>query len=131
MTQEVHSWVVIDDLAISITRPGASQDSIWHSFVQDLSAKRVTRLLATSVGTVQVNSVQRKIVADMLKSRNIRVAAVTDDRIARGLLTAVIWLGASIKPFPWAQLREAITYLDVPPPGVDKVVDAVSKLKGD
>lgn len=126
---EGHSWVIIDDLVISFTDLGPSQDAVWCAFAQDLTTKGVTRYLALSVGAVSVTSVQRKIVADALKRRNIPTAAVTDDRLVRGLVTAVAWLGVNIKPFAWSELTSAVEFLKIPPEKVDRVVAAAMQLR--
>jgi hypothetical protein len=129
MTRDVHRWVIVDDVMVSLTRPGQSADAVWHAFAKDLSSKGVAKYLGTAIGTAEVNSVQRKIVADVLMRRNIPVAAVTDDRIVRGLITAVSWMGVNIKAFGWAELREAILHLRVPQGKVEQVIQAVNGLR--
>ncbi|WP_156339075.1 hypothetical protein [Chondromyces crocatus] len=119
----------MDDLVISFTDLGPSQDAVWHAFAKDLMTKGINRYLATSLGAVQVNSVQRKITADALKKRNIPTAAVTDDRLVRGLVTAVAWLGVNIKPFAWSELREAALFLKVPATKVDRIIEAAVRLR--
>lgn len=130
MVQDVHRWVIIDDLMISVTLPGPSDDSVWRAFARDLSTKGVTKYLGTAVGTVEVNSVQRRIVADALKLRRTPCAAVTDDKVVRGFITAVSWMGVDIRAFSWSDLRAAAEFLRVPPENVDKMIEAVTKLGG-
>ena len=129
MSGEGHRWVIIDELVISFTEVGPSRDAVWHAFVNDLISRRVTKYLATSIGSVNVNSVQRKIVSEALKQRNVAVAAVTDDRLVRGLVTAVAWLGVNIKPFSWSEIGEAVNYLNISPAKTERIIRAAIQLR--
>lgn len=119
--QQQLSWVIVDDLMVVFHRPGTTVDSQWHAFAKDVVARGVNRMLALSLGPVQMTSVQRKISGDVLRSRNVRVAGIADDRLTRGIVTAVSWMGVNIKAFSWAELDEAIKYLEVQAANVDKV----------
>jgi hypothetical protein len=131
MVDQQHQWIVLGDLMVSFTRPGKEgPDALWQTFAKDLS-KGIGRYLATSVGTVEVTSVQRKLVADVLRNRNIPTAAVTDERLVRGLITAVAWLGADIKPFAWADLHGAIEYLRVPSIFSDKAHETAMRWRSE
>ncbi|WP_156041055.1 hypothetical protein [Chondromyces apiculatus] len=117
------------DLAISFTELGPSEDAVWDAFARDLSERGVNRLLATSLGAIDVTSAQRRIIADALKQRKIAAAAVMDDRLSRGVVTAVTWQGVDIEIYAWSELREAILSLNVPPAEVDAVIDATIRLR--
>jgi hypothetical protein len=69
------------------------------------------------------------MVAEVLRSRNIPTAAVTDERLVRGLITAVSWLGVDIKPFAWSEVHNAVTYLKVPSIFADKVYETAMAFK--
>jgi hypothetical protein len=129
MKQVNHRWVMVDDLMISLTTPGQGPDQLWADFAKDLAIMPITRYLATSIGSLDVNSVQRKLVSEACVRRKLPVAVLTDEKLVIGLVTAVSWLGVNIKPFPWAQMSDALTHLKVAPPLLDRAIDATRKLK--
>jgi hypothetical protein len=129
MSRDVHDWVILDDLVVTITRPGNSDDSVWKDFAKDVETKKVTRCLGGAIGNAALTSVQRKIVADALKKNHVKVAAISEDRLVRGVITAVSWLGVDIKAFDWSQVREAAIYLDVPEAKIARAVETLMLLK--
>lgn len=126
-----HRWVVAGNLLVAFTTAGVMQDDVWNAMCQDLATKPVRGYLGTSLGVVEVSSVQRKLGTDTVKKRGIPSAIVTEERLVRGLATAASWLGAKIKAFDWPELREAIRYLGVPKSDEELVVEAVMKLRHD
>lgn len=121
------SWAIVGDrLLISLTQAGPIPDARWQHFLRDLRESRVPYVLGTSVGSVDVNSVQRKSVAELLKGK--RIAVVTDHRVARGIVTALGWLGLDIKSFSWSQLTQSVDYLGVEGIKTDDIVAVVTKL---
>lgn len=121
------SWAFIGDrVLISLTQAGSISEARWKQFLDDFRASGVTHVLGTSVGSVDVNSVQRKSVSELLKGK--RIAVVTDHRIARGIVTALGWLGLDIKSFDWPSLSTAVDYLGVPGLATKDIVEVVAKL---
>ena len=106
-------WIIVDDVIISCATAGPVPESVWSSYVRDLQEKRFTRHLATAVGSVELTSVQRKSASEAIKRRNVPVAVVTDDKLVRGIVTAVSWLGVNIKAFSWGEVRPALKHLQV------------------
>lgn len=129
MPQEAHSWLIIDDVILSFTRPGPTDDALWNAFAKDLRNSKVSKYVGAAVGVIDVTSVQRKIVADALRERKLPVAAISDERLVRGMITAVAWLGANIKPFAWSELQQATDYLGIPQETASKVIEAMLKFK--
>jgi hypothetical protein len=125
-----HRWVVIDnDLMISLTTPGLGPDQLWADFSKELSTKPITRYLAASLGSLEVTSIQRKMVSEITARHGIPVAVLTDEQMVRGLVTAVSWLGVKIKSFSWDDTKEALDHLDVVEPQRGRATEALSKLK--
>jgi hypothetical protein len=129
MGRDIHEWVIIDDIAITITRPGESDDAVWKDFARDLDTKKVTKLLGGAIGNATLTSVQRKIVADALKRNGVVVAAISDDRLVRGVITAVSWLGVNIRAFDWSDAISAAKYLGIPETTQRLAVDALLRLR--
>lgn len=124
-----HRWVILDDLMISLTTPGLGADSLWAEFADELSTKPVTRYLATAMGSLDVNSIQRKMVSEVCVKRKLPVTVLTDEAIVRGLVTAVSWLGVDIKAYSWLQIKEALQHLKVTQPLLDRAIEATVRLK--
>ncbi len=106
-------WEVVDNLMVSFTTSGFISDARWAAFVEDLEGKAVTRMICSTVGDVEVTSVQRKLAAEVSKSRALPIAVVTDAKLVRGMVTAVSWLGVDIKAFSWIDVSAALKHLKV------------------
>ena len=131
MKHENHKWIVEDGVMVALSAPGPISDEVWKEFVKDLGTKPITRYLGVNIGAVQVSSTQRKAASDVVRRRGIQLAVVTDEKLVRGMVTAVSWLGVDVKAFSWAELREAIEHLGIRQPQAEKIMDVVAKLKVD
>jgi hypothetical protein len=129
MTRATLEWVFIDNLLISFTSTGTVAAEDWERLIKETRAKSVSRWLALSVGATEMDSIKRKAGTDLIREKNIKVASITDDRLVRGLITAVGWLGAKVKAFSWAEVDAGIKYLDVPPERENLVRESVNKLR--
>lgn len=59
------------------------------------------------------NAAQRKLLAARLGDHKYPTAVVTDSFLARGAVTALGWLGHSIRAFPSSEVLLALEYLPV------------------
>jgi len=100
------TWVLIDDLIISLTQEGPIPDPIWDRFMADAASEAVKHHFGCAIGNVSINSVQRKSVVEALVG--VTNTTVIESTIARGIVTAVSWLGMSIKSFPWKEFDRAV-----------------------
>jgi len=106
-------WKTLDDMLIGFISPGQLPDEGLDLLCQELQAKPVKTYLSTSYGVVDVNSMQRKKVVDVLTGRGTKIAVVTDERLVRGIVTAASWLGLrNVKTFAWADVTEAVGFLE-------------------
>lgn len=71
---------------------------------------RETRFLVESRGGGP-DAKQRKTLAETLRNADTRVAVMTDSIVARGILTALAWLGLPQRGFALHDLRAASEYL--------------------
>lgn len=130
MKHAAHKWVFVDNLLISVSTSGLIPSDVWSAFIDSIKrSKATTRYLATTIGSIDTTSLQRKEVFDLVKSKGIRVAVVTDEKVTRGIVTAASWVGVDAKAFAWSNLREALQALDVAPDLEEQAVAAVTKLK--
>jgi hypothetical protein len=125
MTSEF-KWAMAGDTMVLFNSPGELPDDGLNRFFTELRSAPTTKLLAASVGVVVVNGKQRKKCADELHTKGVTVAVVTDERIVRGIVTAVAWLGLqSARSFAWAELQNAVRFLD----GRDNVIATLMDLR--
>jgi len=109
-----HTWVVCADLVMSLTREGEVPDDHWQLYLEDLRRPTTKVVLGFGVGSMAVNSKQRRLAAPELNGK--RVAAVLNSSVARGIATAFSWLGLPIRSFAFGrqQVLDAFTYLNSP-----------------
>ncbi len=109
---EAKNWTLQGDLMVSFYKAGSITDDVWQDYCDTISSPACRKVLATSIGTVEVSSAQRKLVSDALKQSKVSVAVVTDEAIVRGLMTAVSWLGrVDLRAFPWHKVADAYRHL--------------------
>ncbi|MEM7157467.1 MAG: STAS/SEC14 domain-containing protein [Myxococcota bacterium] len=86
-------------------------DDEWARYadvLRDAANSSGRGLLALTDG-VGPNALQRKQVSDV----KMRGAIVTLSRVARGIVTALGWVGVEIKAFPPEDLEDALDYLEI------------------
>lgn len=122
-------WVILDDVAVCVTSKGDVPNERWLEYLEELRSHRVTKILTATVGAISLTSIQRKQAAEISDALQITNAVVTDEQIVRGFMTALSWVGVKIKGFPWADLDEAIRYLQLPPEVADRVGQTAKDLR--
>jgi hypothetical protein len=98
-------------------------------FIEVMKTERYTAYLSGVIGRVSSSSTQRKAMAEILKSRNVSTAVVTDQAIVRGIVTAIGWLGANMRAFSWTETTAALEYLTVPAIQRDRVLDRLAQMR--
>ncbi len=130
VTSESKHWTVKGDLMVSFYRAGPIPDDVWQDYCDTIASPPCRKVLATSIGAVEVSAPQRRQVSDALKRSGVSVAVVTDEPIVRGLMTAVSWLGrVDVKAFPWHKVADAFRHLH--PSGITEkqVLDLVDEVR--
>lgn len=122
-----HVWVVVDDMIISLTREGKIPEETWNRFVQDAQRKTTKRMLGLGYGAISVNSKQRRRLV-MAMSHNERAAGVLGSSVARGIATALGWMGTQIRAFRWNDVASAFEYLASPNVDIDRGLELVQEL---
>ncbi len=104
--EHYHQWVLLAHGSEAPTQPE------WEHYVGILTKadndKLATGLLVLSDG-VGPDSMQRRMLADL----KLKTAVVTLSRVARGIATALSWVGANIKAFQPHQMSDVFNYLNV------------------
>lgn len=68
------------------------------------------RLLIESHGGAP-NAAQRREFVEKVRYADTRIAVVTDSALARGVVTALAWLGQPLRAFTLGELAQALDYL--------------------
>ncbi len=121
-----HTWVIAGDLIISLTQEGPIPNEIWDQFVDDVLKSSTRRMLGIGLGAISVNSIQRRRLVQAMHDK--RVGAVLASSVARGIATALGWLGLKIRAFDWGNLADAFEYLGSPHVGADEGIALVEEL---
>jgi hypothetical protein len=126
--------VVVGDLLITVSVAGSVDGGVLNErdmkqLIGALKSGPVTKYLAGFIGSASSTATQRKEGAELIRSRNIPVAVVTDDRLVRGFVTAVSWIGANVSAFSWANTAGALKYLAIAADRADEVLATFSKLR--
>lgn len=121
-----HTWVVVGDLIISLTQEGSVPDDQWDLFVADIEKKSTQRMLGIGIGAINVNSRQRRKLVQAMHDK--RVAAVLGSSVARGIATALGWMGLKIRGFGWNDIPGAFEYLGSEQLSIEDGVEIVSQL---
>lgn len=72
---------------------------------------------------------QRKVLADTLRNEDTRVAVMTDSILARGILTALAWLGLPQRGFALNDLRAASEYLGLSSDELQHAAEELARLR--
>lgn len=127
--EAMHQHRVVGDVLVSFATDGRVPDENMDAMLEDLRSKPITKFLGTDTGGVEVTSVQRASGAEIVREKGIFVVIVTDDRLMRGVATALSWLGANIKSYSWAKLDDAIEQLDLTEEAAKEILATVLSLK--
>lgn len=104
-------------------------DESMNAMLNDMRTKPIKKFLGTDIGGVEVTSVQRAAGAELVREKGISVVVVTDERIMRGVVTALSWLGANIKSYSWTTLEDAVRHLGVNSSQEREIVDTVLAMR--
>jgi hypothetical protein len=74
---------------------------------------------------------QRKALAEATADGEMRAAVMTDSLVARGILTALVWLGVPVRPFGVYQHRSAAEYLGLSADEQRTVLEVLRRLRNE
>ena len=113
MAECVFKWVKDGDVMIGVNTTGKISDEDWSAFMAEFGASDYKIYMGFSLGILEVSSAQRKQSAAAIRENGTSVIVITDEVLVRGIVTAVSWLGANVKSFPWRDVDRALQYADL------------------
>lgn len=87
--------------------------------------------LILTVGPLSIDPELRRAIVATLERLNMRVVAVTDHRLNRGLIGMFGWLGVSVSTYPWSRLDEAARDVASRPELITPIVRAARALRAE
>ena len=108
-----HRWKTIDDVIVSFTIPGRISDEVWDAYLDAITVARPKYCLVLCLGRVEVDAAQRRRSTQAVMRTRTAVVVLTDNRLTRGLATAVAWFGAKLDTYGWSELERAVGMLEI------------------
>lgn len=108
-------WAIVDHVLIVLSGTGSVPDDQWQGMHAAMNEEAVRVYLGVSVGSVHLTRAQRQEGAETVKRRKLLAVVVTDERLVRGVVTAVRWLGADVNAFPLDELDQALEFVNLGP----------------
>jgi hypothetical protein len=108
------SMRVFDRLMLSVHAVDAPTNEEWREWL-DLCRTRhglEARVLVENHSSGP-NVLQRKALGEVVRGEDARCAVLTDSTIERAALTAIAWLGISLRGFTLDQHKQAASYLEL------------------
>lgn len=124
-----HDWEINGDVLVAITAPGTIDTATWNKFIESLKKPEVRKVLNFVRGEVTIDAVKRKQAADTVTERKLEVTVVTDNRLTRGVLTAVSWLGANIKAYSWSDMEKALDRIGASPTDRSRILQVAEAFR--
>jgi hypothetical protein len=87
--------------------------------------------LVLTVGPLSIDPELRRAIVATLERQRMRVVAVTDNRLNRGLIGTFGWLGVSVSTYPWSRLEEAARDVASRPELINPIVRAARALRAE
>lgn len=102
-------------------------DPEWHAYVEGLHQLDGSGGVGVVVLTdgVGPNALQRK----MMTGFKMKSVVITTSKVARGIVTALGWIGAAVSAFPPEQFDEALLSVDVPRFDVPAIMASMAKMR--
>lgn len=122
-------WALHGDLLIVLSRPNPIDDQLFERFIGDIREHPWKKCLGAAVAAINMTSIQRSQVAAEFKNKP--TAAITDHSVARGVATALSWLGLQIRAWSWAQMDKAFDYLELDSSQKAVAVELLERLKSE
>lgn len=98
----------IGEVFLVCNGPGTLSAADFELICESASEPGVKTVLGLDAGPNEITSVQRKRIADIARDRGLFVIIVTNERMTRGIVTALSWLGANVKAFSWDDIQRAV-----------------------
>lgn len=125
-------YTVIKSVAVMLHTKDNPSDAEWDEIMaridRDHGRYRCALIITEGGGP---NTMQRGQMTDTFDAKGFKgkVAVVTVNRIARGIVTALSWFNPNVKAFSTVQVNAALEYLEVPAADQDIVRAEIKRIR--
>lgn len=109
------AWTFVDDYALLVHADRPPSDVEWRRYVYDCSVRQSSlrggMVMTDGFGP---DATQRGLVAQQSGLAKLPFAVITTSVMAKGITTALRWLGSEIRAFDPVHIDRAFIYLDLP-----------------
>ncbi|MFV8749804.1 hypothetical protein ACNOYE_04585 [Nannocystaceae bacterium ST9] len=123
------TWGLQGTLLVTFASPGTIEPERFDEWIAAIRANRIEFVLGAATGANTITGAQRRQVTDVFGGLT-RISVVVDNRVTRGIFTALGWLGLNLKCHPWTEIEQAAAYLKVPDVKQSDIVANLWKLRG-
>jgi hypothetical protein len=113
----------VDDVLLTFIEPERLPSEAdlqrWYAALEVASVKKAVLM---SVGPVASDPARRRRTVELFRRRGIRLVAVSDHRLNRGLVGLFGWLGVPATAYSWPQLEDAARDVAAQPELVTPIV---------
>jgi hypothetical protein len=130
MVDAIVEWSVVNDSVFVFYGDGGEfRGEALERWLRELPASGVRKFIGATGLDFQLSGDTRKRCNVVLKGQQIRFVAITDSALVRGFATAASWFGITIGAFPWHDLNDAMSWLELDPKTALDVMSAVKTNK--
>lgn len=98
----------VDDVVVAFFEPDRElTTAVTQRWLDAVAAPGMRKTLALTVGPVSLDPDFRRTVVETVQRHDMRIVAVTGDRLNLGVIGMFAWLGVPISAYPWSRLEDA------------------------
>jgi hypothetical protein len=118
-----------DRVAIAVHDEVPPTDEEWERWVEYFRGRTEGRALVETHEGAGPNAKQRKVLAERTRGIDLRAAILTDSLVARGIVTAIAWLGIPQRALPPGQYQQAGDFLGLTKEELAHATDEIGRLR--
>lgn len=118
-----------DYVSIAVHDAVPPTDEEWERWLEHFRGRADGRALVESFEGAGPNAKQRKALAEGARGVALRAAIMTDSTVARGIVTALSWLGIPQRAFLPGNFQQAGDFLGLTKDELAQAVDEVHRLR--
>jgi hypothetical protein len=118
-----------DRVSLAVHDSAPPTDDEWERWMAYYRGRTQGRALVESHEGAGPNAKQRKLLAERTQGVDLRAAILTDSLVARGIVTAIAWLGIPQAAFPPGHFQQAGDFLGLTKEELQRAVDEINRLR--
>ena len=129
--QQTMAMVRCERLLLLVHAPSAPTEAEWQHWIA-LCCEHpgpIRVLVETHGGGPDAK--QRKALSAALQGRELRSAILTDSLVVRGIVTALAWLGITLRAFPLHEIQAAASFLELTAAEVSLAREILPRLRAE